>query len=233
MGVSQGWGTDPQVLGLGWVADGALWGCRAWAETCREHGRGVGTPSWFMSTAGAGLVPTRPSKGLVASELPGTERSSSSSGAGDPPGNRPRGSGERGQLEGAAELRRRGQGCRKEQELPETQPGSTEPETGPGAVPAAGWGRGLGQGEHLLPIPAPGVGGTGRAGHRAALQGGESQQAQPAPCPGRGLGVLWEGRTALGTTGISALRAPGISPCLDHREELQLDPVLSRDAAAS
>lgn len=130
-GGSQGWGTDPRVLGWSGVRDGAceaaggaagsaaaLWGCRAWAGpagelqgphgmewgqgagplSMRNHGQSpwgrVGTELVMAGAVGTGVAgaSARQAEGLLGSGLPRMEQSGS--GAGNLPGNRPRGSGE-------------------------------------------------------------------------------------------------------------------------------------------
>lgn len=106
-------------------------------------------PQGRSKVAAAGLETCQPCQGTV-------------------PGAVGRGSSWRGST-APAELRRRGQGCSMEQELPETQPGSAPPGTliqkqGQERCqqPAVARGCSLGSEEHALPIPAAGVGDTGR-----------------------------------------------------------------------
>ncbi|XP_031959905.1 protein Mpv17 isoform X3 [Corvus moneduloides] len=87
-----------------------------------------------------------------------------------------------------------------EQELPETQPGSTPPgtliwkqgqELCQQPAVARGWDS-LGSREHVLPIPAGG-GAGGRTQADSCSPGRGSQSAEPAWCSGRGLGCCGKG----------------------------------------
>lgn len=130
-----------------------------------------------------------------------------------------------------------------ERELPETQPGSAPPgtliqkqgqERCQQPAVARGWGS-LGSGEHALPIPAAGVGDTGR--ELLPREGITVGRACPVSRERFGGAV---GKAAVGMRGSSwagsALRAPGTvgGTCPgSHREEVHLDNVLPRDTGVS
>uniref|UniRef100_A0A803VXG8 Mitochondrial inner membrane protein Mpv17 n=1 Tax=Ficedula albicollis TaxID=59894 RepID=A0A803VXG8_FICAL len=185
----------------------ALCGCRAWCGPAGERQgrttwRGIGTGSWALvreepltqslgqgwyraGLAGAGA---RQAEGLLGSGLPRTGQSSS--GAGDLPGNRPAGSGEREQelpgpgqqLEGAALGQLscvegvRGVGWSRSCQRPSRAAPHRghRSETGPGAVPAASCGEGLGQpGQWGARSAHPGCWG---GGHRQSCSAGRGSQ---------------------------------------------------------